>query len=288
MKPLQSTNPLFYSMSYPNLALHTFTTKPWTISECIENYARRGIGGISIWKETVEGADLKKVRKQVADAGLKPVSYVRGGFFTAETASEREKALTDNRQLIRDAHDLGMSSLVLVCGATPGQSPLCNRQQIRDGISAIVEEAAEAGVDLLIEPLHPLYCGNRSAVPTLKIANDLCAEIAAPNLKVAVDVYHVWWDHELESELKRCSQNGWLAAYHICDFKAEQSDPLLDRGIMGEGCANLAEIDQWVMQDNQFQGLREVEIFSSHWWSQDQNLFLDRILTAYDSIYSPS
>lgn len=272
-------------MPHDSLALHTFTTKPWSISECIEGYAKRGIGGISIWKETVAGANLKKVRQQVTDAGLTPVSYVRGGFFTGKTEEARQTALADNRQLIRDAAELGMPSLVLVCGATEGQSPHTNRNQIRDSIAALTEEAAQAGLDLLIEPLHPIYCGNRSAVPTLKVANDLCQEIAAPNLKVAVDVYHVWWDHELESELQRCAQNNWLAAYHICDFKAEQSDPLLDRGIMGEGCANLTEIDKWVTQDNQFTGLREVEIFSSHWWAQDQNLFLDKILEAYQKIY---
>ena len=272
-------------MSYQSLALHTFTTKPWSITECIENYARRNIGGISIWKETVADQDLKKIRKQVADAGLTPVSYVRGGFFTATTKDARQSALTDNRQLIRDAVTLGLPSLVLVCGATEGQTPLTNRNQIRDGIAALTEEAAQEGIALLIEPLHPIYCGNRSAVPTLKVANDLCQEIAAPNLKIALDVYHVWWDHELKSELARCAANNWLAAYHICDFKAEQNDPLLDRGIMGEGCVNLTEIDQWVMKDQQFKGLREVEIFSNHWWSQDQNHFLDQILKSYDSIY---
>lgn len=271
--------------SYPNVALHTFTNKPWTISECIENYARRGIGGISVWKETVAGCDLAQVRKQIADAGLTPVSYVRGGFFTGSEATAREAALADNRQLIRDAAALGMPSLVLVCGATEGQSPLTNREQIRDGIATLAGEAAEQGIDLLIEPLHPVYCGNRSAVPTLKVANDLCQEIGAPNVKVAVDVYHVWWDHELETELKRCAAHDWLAAYHICDFKAEQSDPLLDRGIMGEGCANLAEIDQWVTRDNGFSGLREIEIFSAKWWARDQNEFLDEILKAYDDIY---
>jgi sugar phosphate isomerase/epimerase len=271
---------------YSQLALHTFTTKPWNISECIENYARRGIGGISIWKETVAGEDLKNVRRQVSDAGLTPISYVRGGFFTGHIEADRNAALKDNRQLIRDAAELGLPSIVLVCGATEGQAPLTNRNQIRDGIAAIAEDAAHEDIDLLIEPLHPIYCGNRSAVPTLKVANDLCQEIGASNLKVAVDVYHVWWDHELESELTRCAKNNWLAAYHICDFKANQSDPLLDRGIMGEGCANLSEIDKWVMEDNGFTGMREVEIFSSQWWTRDQNDFLDEILKAFDTIYA--
>ena len=69
------------------LAIHTFTNKPWSIGECIENYARAGIGGISIWRETIAGHDLKKVRAQLDDSGLAPVSLVRGGFFTGENIS---------------------------------------------------------------------------------------------------------------------------------------------------------------------------------------------------------
>ena len=270
---------------YHDVALHTFTTKPWSISECIENFAKRQIGGISIWRETVEGADLQQVKKHYTDAGLTPVSYVRGGFFTAIEEATRKEHIATNLAWIRDAAALGMPSVVLVCGATIGQSPITNRNQIRDGIAAIVGEANELGIELLIEPLHPAYCGNRSAIPTLKAANDLCQEIAAPNLKVAVDVYHTWWDHELQSELQRCSDHGWLGSYHICDYKAEPNDMLLDRGIMGEGCANLAEIDQWIVGDHKFSGLREIEIFSADWWKKDQNLFLDEILKAYDGIY---
>ena len=79
-------------MSPDQLAIHTFTNKPWSIHECLENYARRGIGGISIWRETLAGQDLGKVRKHLDDSGLKPVSLVRGGFFTGKDAVTREAA----------------------------------------------------------------------------------------------------------------------------------------------------------------------------------------------------
>ncbi|MDB4656398.1 sugar phosphate isomerase/epimerase, partial [bacterium] len=150
-------------MNYQDLAVHTFTTKPWSIDECIEGYARRGIGGISIWRETVEGEDLCSVARQVRDAGLRGISYVRGGFFTGKTERERRDALEENRQLIREAEILGLPSLVLVCGATVGQSPRENYEQIRDAIGTLADEAASHGVRLLIEPLHPVYAGDRSA-----------------------------------------------------------------------------------------------------------------------------
>ena len=65
--------------------------------------------------------DLCSVARQVRDAGLRGISYVRGGFFTGKTEKERRDALEENRQLIREAEILELPSLVLVCGATVGQ-----------------------------------------------------------------------------------------------------------------------------------------------------------------------
>ena len=271
-------------MTYPELAVHTFTTKPWTMAECIENYARRGIGGISVWRETIEGLNLRMVKKQMDDAGLKPVAHVRGGFFTGKTAGDRAVAQEKNRECVREAEGLGLPMIVLVCGATPGQTPRENYEQIREGTGEMARWAEEAGVKLAIEPLHPIYAGDRSAIGTMKAANDLCDEIGAPNVGVVLDVYHVWWDLDLEMETKRCAENGRLHGYHICDFKPDQDDMLLDRGVMGEGCAPLKEIDDLV-KGTGFGGMVEVEIFSRKWWAEDQGSYLDHILHRYDEIY---
>lgn len=270
---------------YSSLVIHTMTTKPWSISQCIEGYVRRGIGGISIWRETVEGCDLASVRKHLGDSGLRGISYVRGGFFTGETPEERATKLEENRKVIAECEALGLPMIVLVCGATPGQLPRVNYEQIRDGIGEMAPLAAEAGIKLAIEPLHPVYCGDRSGIYSLGVANDLCAELSQPNVGVALDVYHVWWDMELEKETRRCAENGWLYAYHICDFKTDQEDILTDRGIMGEGCIPLQAIDHWVRSTG-FNGPAEVEVFSKKWWARDQETYLDSIMKSFDQFYS--
>lgn len=271
-------------MSYPELAVHTYTTKPWSMSECIENYARRGIGGISVWRETIAGLDLGKVKRQMVDAGLKPVAHVRGGFFTGRSGEDRARAQDKNRECVREAEALGLPMIVLVCGATPGQTPRENYAQIRDGIAEMAGWAGEVGVRLAIEPLHPIYAGDRSAIATMKAANDLCEELGAANVGVALDVYHVWWDLELEKETRRCAEMGRLYGYHICDFKPDQDDMLLDRGVMGEGCAPLREIDALVKGVG-FGGAVEVEIFSRKWWAENQQEYLDHVLAQYEAIY---
>lgn len=266
-------------MSPSGLAIHTFTNQPWSIRECIENYARAGIGGISVWRETVAGEDLKSVSRHLRDSGLTPVSLVRGGFFTGKTAPERNAGIDTNLAALREAEALGLPMIVLVCGATPGQSPEENLAQIEEGIRAIIPAAEAANIKLAIEPLHPMYAADRSAVASLRDANILAQRINHPLVGIAVDTFHVWWETNLEAEIQACSENGHLFAFHICEFKPDFDHPLLDRGLPGEG-VNASPRILAMIRATTFTGLTEVEIFSRKYWSMNQHEFLQKILTS--------
>ena len=266
-------------MSPSQLAVHTFTNQPWSIHECIENYARAEIGGISIWRETLAGQDLKKVRKHLADSGLTPVSLVRGGFFTGKTLGDRHAAIATNLAALNEAEVLGLPSIVLVCGATLGQSPAENLAQIEEGIRAIIPAAEAANIKLSIEPLHPMYAADRSAIASLRDANLLAQRINHPLVGIAIDTFHVWWEIDLETEIKTCANNGHLFAFHICEFKPDFDHPLLDRGLPGEGVNATPRILEMIRKTH-FTGLTEIEIFSRKYWAMNQHDFLQKILTS--------
>jgi len=266
-------------MSPSQLAVHTFTNQPWSIHECIENYARAEIGGISIWRETLAGQDLKKVRKHLADSGLTPVSLVRGGFFTGKNLADRHAAIATNLAALNEAEVLGLPSIVLVCGATLGQSPAENLAQIEEGIRAIIPAAEAANIKLSIEPLHPMYAADRSAVASLRDANLLAQRINHPLVGIAIDAFHVWWEIDLETEIKTCANNGHLFAFHICEFKPDFDHPLLDRGLPGEGVNATPRILEMIRKTH-FTGLTEIEIFSRKYWAMNQHDFLQKILTS--------
>lgn len=262
------------------LCVHTITTKPWTIEQAAKNYSDAGIGGITVWRDALNGRDIRQTGQLLRENNLDIVSLCRGGFFPHSSIQGRQEAIDDNRKAIDEAEALGAPLIVLVCGAVPGQSLIESRKQIRDGIAAVLPYAEAAGVKLAIEPLHPMYADSRSAINTLCQANDLAEELNSPWLGIAVDVYHLWWDPNLEKEIKRCGQNGNLSAFHICDWKSPTLDMLNDRGLMGEGCINIKEIRGWV-EESGFNGFIEVEIFSNLYWDQDQAVFLKNITNAY-------
>ncbi|MEX0331772.1 MAG: sugar phosphate isomerase/epimerase family protein [Puniceicoccaceae bacterium] len=261
-------------------AIHTITTKPWSLETAIEKFAAAGVGGITVWRDTLKGHDPFDVGKRIKDAGLDTVALVRGGFFTYTNKDERVKAFADNRLAINEAEKIGAPMVVLVCGASPNQSLEESRKQIREGIEAVLPHAEAAGVTLAIEPLHPMYADDRSAVNTMKSANEMAEYFNSPYVGIAVDVYHLWWDPDLESEIKRCGKNGNLTAFHVCDWRTPTADMLLDRGLMGEGCIDIPTIRGWVEKAG-FKGYNEVEIFSKARWEGDQDAWLKDITEAY-------
>ena len=63
-----------------------------------------------------------------------------------------------------------------------------SRAQIRDGIAAILPYASERGVKLAVEPLHPMYADSRSAINTMRQANDMCDRIDSPPARTSVRI----------------------------------------------------------------------------------------------------
>lgn len=269
-------------------AVHTVTTKPWGIERAVDEYARAGFGGISIWRDAVEGRNPAGVRRLLSEAGLRGVSLVRGGFFARGDSRGYRDALEDNRRCIDEAHGLGLPLIVLVCGADPELGLHESRRRIGDALLELAPEAAAAGVRLGIEALHPMYADTRSAVNTLGQANRIAGAVNAgrggaagvPTVCSVVDVYHLWWDEALEEDIARGGAEGLLGAFHVCDWRVPTEDMLVDRALMGEGCIDVPGIMRAMERsgfDVHAEGGIEVEIFSEREWAGDQSRWLERI-----------
>jgi sugar phosphate isomerase/epimerase len=260
------------------LSINTATVRAqWSLPEIVAGCARRGIRGIAPWRDQVAAAGLKESAQRIRDAGLTLSGYCRGGMFPALDRGGRRAALDDNKRAVDEALTLGAPCLVLVVGGLPKDSSgrpaskdlASAREMVRDGIGELLEYARPAGMPLAIEPLHPMYAADRACVNTISHANDLCDELGA-GVGIAVDVYHVWWDPALRSEIERAGgHSGRLLAFHICDWLVPTTDLLLDRGMMGDGVIDIPLIRSW-MELAGYRGAHEVEIFSAgNWWKKD-------------------
>ncbi len=262
------------------LCIHTATNRPLPLETAVDEYARAGVAGITVWRDALERRDAAKAGELIRAAGLRIVSLCRGGFFVHPDTTERAAAIEENRRVVREAAELGAPLIVLVCGAHPAVQLSEARDQIRDGIEAVLPLADEVDVKLAIEPLHPMYADTRSAITDLATATSICERIDSSSVGVALDVYHLWFDPNLDVEIARAGKR--ILAFHVCDWRTPTRDLLTDRGLMGEGCIDIPHIRKQVEAAG-FAGFVEVEIFSTEYWARDQRTYIRDIVDAYEA-----
>ena len=241
----------------------------WNLREAVEACARHGITAIDPWRDQVAAIGLDESVRVIKDNGVCVTGYCRGGMFPAADAAGRQVAIDDNKRAIDEAAALGAQCLVLVVGGLPKGSRDISaaRQMVADGIASVLPHARASKVPLAIEPLHPMYAGDRACVNTLAQALDLC-EFLGDDVGVAIDTYHVWWDPDLEVQIARAGTTKRIFGYHICDWLVPTRDILLDRGMMGDGVINFPHIRALVEKAG-YRGFTEVEIFSAaDWWKR--------------------
>ena len=258
--------------------------KRWNLVEAVEGCARAGIRAVAPWRDQVAAVGLAESARVIKDNGMRVTGLCRGGMFPAADAAERQTRIDDNRRAIEEAWTLGAECLVLVVGGLPpGSKDLVGaRRMVEDGIGAVLPDALAAEIPLAIEPLHPMYAGDRAVVNTTGQALDICDRLGNQGLGVALDVYHVWWDPEIEAQIRRAGAER-LAAFHICDWLVPTTDLLEDRGMMGDGVIDIPKIRGWVEAQG-FAGYSEVEIFSSgNWWQKDSAEVLDTCIARHRS-----
>jgi sugar phosphate isomerase/epimerase len=284
-----------FSADHRWLSINTATLRgAGTLDRIIAACARHGIRAISPWRDQVHAIGLEHTAELVREHTLELSGYCRGGMFPAIDAAGRRVALDDNRRAVDEAKQLEAACLVLVVGGLPGalagtpqsKDLYATRRDVRDGIAVTLEYAKSVGMPLAIEPLHPMYAADRACVNTLEQALDLCDAIDPERsgaLGVAVDVYHVWWDPKLETQIARAGRDR-LLAFHVCDWLVPTRDLLDDRGMMGDGVIEIARIRAWIEAAG-FAGYSEVEIFSSaNWWKRPEDEVLATCIARHRSV----
>lgn len=244
------------------------------IGETIDAIARAGFGSICPWRREVDGGHVGEIARRIRDAGLAVSGYCRSTYLPARDRAAFLASLDDNRRAIDQAAALGAACFVMVVGSLPaGSRDLASAcAAVEEGTARLLEHARKAGARLALEPLHPMYAGDRSCITTLEQALDIADRVeppgtGEPGLGVALDVYHVWWDPNLPAGIERAGSTRRIFAFHVCDWLVPTRDLLNDRGMMGDGTIDIRAIRRKVEAAG-YAGAVEVEIFSNEWWKR--------------------
>lgn len=251
----------------------------WSPEQVIDACAARNYGGIVFWRREL-GARAFEIGERVRAAGMDVVGLCRTPYLTGREAGSDDQI----RASIDLAAELGAPILTIVTGGTEPDTLGLEEswKRLADRVARHAQHAAQTGVKLALEPLNPMFGGNRTCLFTVRDALEICRAIDTPNVGIAVDVYHVWWDRTLPHTLKEAGQR--IFGYHVCDWLEDTSHMLLDRGMMGDGVADLKFLRRSV-EDAGYNGPCEVEIFSAdNWWKRPPDEVLDIIVERFQTV----
>jgi sugar phosphate isomerase/epimerase len=259
-------------------SLNQMTVANLTLPQAIESCVRHGVASIGLWRHRIEEVGLSAAVKFIKDSGLHVSSVCRGGMFPDPSASGRDARIDDNFRAIDQAAALEADSLVLVVGAGPSIPLPDARQMVVEGLARIAPYAQAAGVRLALEPLHPMYAGDRSVLNTIDQALALAIPFDPMTVGIILDTFHIWWDPALDAAIARCT--GRVAGFHVCDWLVPLPDVLMGRGLMGEGVIEIARIRQMV-DDAGYEGPIEVEIFNQSLWDTPSDEVMRKVIDSF-------
>jgi sugar phosphate isomerase/epimerase len=246
------------------LSLNQATLETRGTHQLVDACQAAGIGMAAPWRHKYVDGDARLTRRVLDQAGIAVSGLCRGGFFTG-TRPEAE-ARRDNRMAVEEAAVLGSPVLVLVCGPVTDTGAAAARAAIARGIEDLLPYAAEHGIVLAVEPFHPMFAAERSAIVRLDQATELVARFDHPNLGIAVDTYHVWWDPDLPEALTRAAPR--VVSVHVADWLVPTTSLLAGRGLPGDGVIDLVGL-LGMLASAGYAGALEVEVLNPDVWSRD-------------------
>ena len=49
------------------LCIHTITTRPWSLEECLANYRKAGVPAVTVWRQWLEPQGLEESARMLQD-----------------------------------------------------------------------------------------------------------------------------------------------------------------------------------------------------------------------------
>lgn len=247
------------------LSLSEISTVGATFEEDVAAYAAAGFDGIGIWEYKLPDDDAAN-RALLREAGLEVANCVPSvpsilplrlpGMEGPPDVEARVDALCAS---MRRLGVYEPESVLVITGPSHGSD---SRDLVSDGLRAIASAAAQAGVRLGLEPIHPAQHDSVSFVHSVADALSLLDEAGLDDVGIMADTYNLW--RERPEALAAAASR--VTGLHVAD---EPSEPgRTDRVLPGEGGPRSAEHVHALVAAG-WGGYLDVEIFSTpeRFWS---------------------
>jgi len=266
----------------PLLSVNELTTYRWTFEQDVLHYAEAGFTAIGVWRQKLTDFGEEKGLELLSESGLAVSNLLWAGGFTGSDGRTYPDSIDDGVEAIELAGLLKCSCLVVYSGGRAGHTHNHARRLLSGAIAELAPAAAQHGVTLALEPMHPGCSDQWTFLNTLDDALALIARAESPQVKLALDTYHFGSQPGLIPRLSALAQE--VAIVHLGDGRDEPRGEQ-NRCALGQGRIPLAEIVA-ALGSGGYRGYYDIEIIGEEVEGTDYVALLKECKAACDRYFA--
>jgi len=259
------------------LSVNETTTFRWSFEEDVANYVAAGIPAIGVWRQKLSDCGEEKAADLLQECGLQVSHLFWAGGFTGSDGRTFRASLEDAQEALRTAASLGAGSLVVYSGARAGHTHNHARRLFKDALLELAPLAAELNVALAVEPMHPACAAEFTFLTSLDDVLTLLDTVGSPQVKIALDTYHLGFDPNLARRIPQIVSR--VALVQLGDARMPPKEEQ-NRCRLGEGVIPLEAIVDALTAAG-YDGFYDVELLGEEFETADYALLLRHARDAF-------
>lgn len=264
------------------ISINQITTLPWCLAHDLAEYQQSGIAAIGLnWRKLMEYG-LRRSMRRILSSQLRVSSLGCLGGFTGENGYSIKDVMADSRRIIRVAGQLRAGTVTVVTGPLGGHIRSNANRLVVEALKQLVPLAALYGIQLTLQPMHPMFAKSWSFIHSLDETLLLLDRVRDSRLKIDFGTYHLWQEPQLPRRLAELAPR--IGLVRIADWGDAPRDDH-DRLLPGQGRLPLAQVIR-TLENNGYSGWYELEVWSRDLWKQDRRDLMQACVSARDSLSS--
>ena len=170
------------------------TTLRWSFEEDVLAYSAAGIKAIGVWRQKLSDFGEAKGIELLEETGMSVSNLLWAGGFTGNDGRTYRDSVEDAKEAIATAAAMKAACLVVYSGGRSGHTTNHARRLIRGALDELLQSAADSGVVLAIEPMHPGCATEWTFLTSIKETLALLDKVGSPQVKMVLDTYHFGFD----------------------------------------------------------------------------------------------
>ena len=184
----------------------------WRVIDFLDAAAALDARWVAITHTSLDEMPIDRLKAELMARGLSVTSLNSAGRFTWDDPAQVQAQSELNALLIDVAAELQALVLTVITGGTFGRPIGEARKRVAEGLHDLDLSAGASGVQLGLEPIHPIGLTDKGCVNSISQACKLIDELSSTGL--LLDLFHSHWD----PDLVRVAESAPVHLIQICNL----------------------------------------------------------------------